>query len=157
LVNTNLRGPFFGSVAAAKIMKESGTVGAIINISSCAAKLMLPFHSCYTMVKGGLEALTRQLAFELAPDVRVNCIAAGATSTDRNRVYDVRFDERWAAITPAGRVARVEDYVGPCIFLASDQSRFMTGQVLNVDGGWTLKGENPDMARYDFSEERKRN
>ena len=99
------------------------------------------------MVKGGLEALTRQLAFELAPDVRVNCIAAGATGTDRDRGYDIRFDERWAAITPAGRVGQVE---------ASDDSIFMTRQILNVDGGWTLKGENPAMARYDFSAKRKR-
>jgi NAD(P)-dependent dehydrogenase (short-subunit alcohol dehydrogenase family) len=156
LVNTNLRGPFFGSIAAGKIMKESKTVGTIINISSCAAKLMLPFHSCYTMVKGGLEALTRQLAFEMAPHVRVNCIAPGATSTERNQGYDLQFDEKWSAVTPAGRVAQVEDYVGPCVFLASDHSRFMTGQILNVDGGWTLKGENPEMAGYDLSAERTR-
>lgn len=155
LVNTNLRGPFFGSIAAARKMREHAG-GSIINISSCATGLTIPFHSAYTMVKGGLEALTRQLAFELAPRVRVNCIAPGATSTDRNRGYDVNYDSRWAAITPAGRVAQVEDYVGACVFLASDDSSFVTGQVLRVDGGWTLKGQSPDMSDYDLSKERKR-
>ena len=85
----------------------------------------------------------------------MNCIAPGATSSDRNRVYDSHFDEKWAAITPAGRVGQVEDYVGPCVFLASDDSRFVTEQILNV-GGWTLKGENPEMTHYDFAAERTR-
>ncbi len=155
LVDTSLRGPFFGSIAAARKMRGHGG-GSIINISSCATGLMIPLHSAYTMVKGGLEALTRQLAFELAPHVRVNCIAPGATSTDRNRGYDANYDSRWGSVTPAGRVARVEDYVGPCAFLAGDESAFMTGQLLRVDGGWTLKGQSPDMSDYDLSEERKR-
>jgi NAD(P)-dependent dehydrogenase (short-subunit alcohol dehydrogenase family) len=155
LVGTSLRGPFFGSIAAARKMGSYGG-GSIINISSCATGLMIPLHSGYTMVKGGLEALTRQLAFELAPQVRVNCLAPGATSTDRNRKYDVNFDSKWASITPAGRVAHVEDYVGPCVFLAGDESAFMTGQILRVDGGWTLKGHCPDMSDYDLSDERKR-
>ena len=91
VVNTNLRGPFFGSVAAARKMQEQGS-GSIINISSIAARLMIPAHSSYTMAKGGLEALTRQLALELAPEVRVNAIAPTATSTERNRGYDPDFD-----------------------------------------------------------------
>lgn len=155
VVNTNLRGPFFGSVAAAhKMLEHDG--GAIINISSIAAKMMIPFHSSYTMAKGGLEALTRQMALELAPKIRVNVIAPTATSTERNRGYDPNYDQKWAMITPAGRVASVEDYVGPCVFLASDDAAFVTGQILYVDGGWTLQGYTPDMSNYDFSEDRTR-
>jgi glucose 1-dehydrogenase len=155
VVDTNLRGPFFGSVAAARKMLERGS-GSIINISSCAAKLMISFHSSYAMAKGGLENLTRQMALELAPKVRVNAIAPAPTSSERNRGYDPDYDKKWGAVIPSGRVATVEDYFGPCIFLASDDSAFVTGQILNVDGGWTLQGYTPDMSTYDFRKERKR-
>ena len=155
VVNTNLRGPFFGSVAAARKMQEQGS-GSIINISSIAAKLMIPAHSSYTMAKGGLEALTRQLALELAPSVRVNAIAPTATSTERNRGYDPDFDKKWNAITPAGRLAYVEDYVGPCVFLASEDAAMVTGQIIYVDGGWTLQGFTPDMSNFDFAQDRER-
>lgn len=149
VVNTNLRGPFFGSVAAARRMLDNGG-GSIINISSCAAKLMIQFHSTYAMAKGGLENLTRQLALELAPKVRVNAIAPAPTSTERNRSYDPDYDQKWGAKIPAKRVAFVEDYVGPCVFLAGDDAKFVTGQILNVDGGWTLQGCTPDTSGYDF-------
>jgi NAD(P)-dependent dehydrogenase (short-subunit alcohol dehydrogenase family) len=155
VIDTNLRGPFFGSVAAAHKMLEHGG-GSIVNISSCASKLMVEFHSSYAMAKGGLENLTRQLALELAPHIRVNAIAPAATSTERNRGYDPDYERKWGSVIPAGRVAYVEDYVGPCVFLASDDSAFLTGQILNVDGGWTLKGCTPDMANSDFSQERSR-
>jgi NAD(P)-dependent dehydrogenase (short-subunit alcohol dehydrogenase family) len=155
VVNTNLRGPFFGSVAAASKMAERGG-GSIINISSCAARLMLPFHSAYSMAKGGLEALTRQLALELAPNIRVNAIAPGPTSTERNLGYDPEFDRRWAAIIPAGRIGFVEDYAAICVFLASEDSAFVTGQVIGVDGGWTVKGYPCDMSKSDFSKDRTR-
>lgn len=155
VVDTNLRGPFFGSVAAARKMLEHGG-GSIINISSCAAKLMVQFHSSYAMAKGGLENLTRQLALELAPQIRVNAIAPAPTSTERNRGYDADYERKWGVVIPAGRVAQTEDYVGPCVFLASDDSAFLTGQILNVDGGWTLRGCTPDMSHSDFSQERAR-
>jgi NAD(P)-dependent dehydrogenase (short-subunit alcohol dehydrogenase family) len=155
IVNTNLRGPFFGSVAASKKMLEHGG-GSIINVSSLAARLMVPFHSAYTMAKGGLESLTRQLALELAPKIRVNAIAPGATSSERNRGYDARFDDKWASVTPLGRVAYATDYIAPCVFLASDDSAFITGQILDISGGWTLQGVRPDMSGFDFSKERQR-
>ena len=154
VVDTNLRGPLFGSAAAARYMSLRG--GSIINISSCAARMMVPFHAVYTMAKGGLEALTRQLALELAPSIRVNAIAPGPTSTERNRGYDPEYDEKWKCVIPAGRVGCVEDYVGPCVFLASDDSAFITGQIIGVDGGWTIRGYPPDLSRSDFSKDRQR-
>lgn len=153
VINTNLRGAFFTTVAAAEVMPRGG---AVINISSCAATLMVDCHSIYTTSKGGLEAMTRQLALELAPKVRVNAIAPAATSTERNWEYDSRFDETWRAVTPLGRVATPEDYVAPVVFLASDASEFVTGEILHVDGGWTIKGHYPGMAEYDFGAERSR-
>lgn len=152
-LDTNLRGPFFASLAAAKHMNRKGG-GSIVNISSCAATLMIPYHAVYTAAKGGLEALTRQLALELAPEVRVNAIAPSPTSTERNRRYDPNYDASWGQVIPLGRVAYPEDFVGPLVFLASDQSGFLTGEVLHVDGGWTLKGDTPPMQDYDFVGER---
>jgi len=155
VVNTNLRGPFFGSVAAAKHMMEQGA-GSIINISSCAATLIVTGHSSYTMAKGGLEALTRQLAVEFAPKVRVNAIAPAPTSNERNRGYDPDYDAKWGACIPAGRIGYAEDYVGPAVFLASSDSAFLTGEILHTDGGWTLCGYTPDMSKADFSKDRQR-
>src|SRR5262249_26033961 len=110
----------------------------------------------YTASKGGLEALTRQLALELAPEVRINAIAPAPTSIERNRQYDPDYDENWGRVIPMGRVAVPEDYIGPLVFLASEASGFLTGPVLNVDGGWTLKGHTPDMDRYSYDTDRQR-
>lgn len=156
VVDTNLRGPFFGSAAAAKKMIAQGGGGSIINISSCAAKVIIPHHSSYTMAKGGLEALTRQLAIELAPHVRVNAIAPAPTSNERNRGYDPDYDRKWASVSPLGRVAYPEDYVGAAVFLASEASALLTGQILRMDGGWTLIGFTPDLSNFDFSKDRAR-
>jgi len=153
VINTNLRGAFFATVAAAEAMGERGSV---INISSCAATLMVADHAVYTTSKGGLEAMTRQLALELAPSVRVNAIAPAATSMERNWEYDPDFDRSWSEVTPMARVATPQDYVAPLAFLASEASAFVTGEILHVDGGWTLKGDYPAMAHYDFDAERRR-
>ena len=94
--------------------------------------------------------MTRQFAVDLAPKVRVNVVGPYATSNARNRGYDADFDKKWGSVNPMGRVAYPEDYVGPCVFLASDDAAFVTGQILYVDGGWTLQGYTPDMAGFDF-------
>ena len=155
VVNTNLAGTFFGSAAAARHML-SGRGGAIVNVSSCAATLMVPYHSVYTMSKGGVEALTRQLALELAPDIRVNCISPAPTSTERNRQYNIDYDKHWGEVIPMTRVAYPEDMVGAVAFFISEKSSYVTGQVLQVDGGWTLKGHTPDLDQEDFSSDRQR-
>ena len=155
VVNTNLKGTYFASAAAVGHM-QNNRGGSIVNVSSCAASLMVPFHSVYTMSKGGVEALTRQLAVELAPQVRVNCISPAPTSTDRNRGYDPHYDEHWGAIIPMQRVAQPEDMVGAVAFLTSAHASFITGQILQVDGGWTLKGHTPDLTQEDFSADRLR-
>ena len=59
-------------------------------------------------------------------------------------------------MTPAGRVAVPQDYVGPTVFLVSDAARMVTGQLLYVDGGWTLQGRSPDQSDFDFSSDRER-
>jgi 3-oxoacyl-[acyl-carrier protein] reductase len=153
VIDTNLRGAFFTTTAAVEAMGEKG---AVINISSCAARLMVAYHAVYTTSKGGLEAMTRQLALELAPRIRVNAIAPAATSMERNWEYDPGFDRSWEEVTPMGRVAMPEDYIGALVFLASDASSFVTGEILHVDGGWTIKGDYPGMSDYDFDTDRRR-
>jgi NAD(P)-dependent dehydrogenase (short-subunit alcohol dehydrogenase family) len=155
VVNTNMRGTFFTSIYAGRRMLEQGS-GSIINLSSCAVALQIEWHSVYTMSKGGIEALTAQLAIEFAPTVRVNAIAPAPTQVERSLIYDPDLDRKWAPVMPMGRVALPADYVGPLVFLASDHSGFLTGEVLHVDGGWSLKGAAPSMAELDLSEERVR-
>jgi 3-oxoacyl-[acyl-carrier protein] reductase len=154
VMNTNVRGTFFTTMAAVEAMVERGSV---INLSSCAARLMVAYHAVYTTSKGAVEAMTRQLALELAPrGVRVNAIAPAATSMERNWEYDPDFDRSWEEVTPLGRVATPEDYVAPLVFLASDASAFVTGEILHVDGGWTIKGDYPGMEHYDLGTDRRR-
>ncbi len=95
---------------------------------------MIRDHSLYTTAKGGLEALTQQLAFEYAPrfastrSLPPRREPLARTNTTRSN------DEKWRALIPMGRVGRPEDYVGSVVFLASELSAFMTGELLHIDG-----------------------
>lgn len=155
VVDTNLRGTFFASQAAARHMLRTGG-GSIINVSSCAATLTALYHSLYTMTKAGIEALTKALALELAPTVRVNAVAPGPTTVERSLQYDPDFESKWGAVVPLGRTARPTDIVGPVAFLASDLARYVTGAVLHVDGGWTVQGTTPAMDEFDVTADQRR-
>jgi 3-oxoacyl-[acyl-carrier protein] reductase len=156
VVNTVLKGPFFRSLFAAAVMKARGS-GSIINISSIAVSGIMPFHGAYTMAKGGLESMTRQMALDFSPEIRVNAVAPGATLTDRNLRYSEGFGEKWSRVTPLGRVLLPNDYVGVVSFLASHEAAMITGQVLYVDGGWSILGHGPDMGEFDFSSDKETN
>jgi NAD(P)-dependent dehydrogenase (short-subunit alcohol dehydrogenase family) len=113
--------------------------GSIVNISSLAARLSMANLPAYSAAKGGVEAFTRASAKELAPEIRVNAIAPGFVITPQNEdTYAdgtekrTRIDER----TPLGRVAEREEIVGAAIYLASDASSYVTGEVVTVDGGF---------------------
>lgn len=116
-----------------------GDGGAIINISSLAARLSMVNLPAYSAAKGGVEAFTRASAKELAPAIRVNAIAPGFVITPQNvETYAPgtekrqRIDKR----TPLGRVAEREEMVGAAVYLASDAASYVTGEVLTVDGGF---------------------
>jgi NAD(P)-dependent dehydrogenase (short-subunit alcohol dehydrogenase family) len=144
VVDTNLKGTFFCSTEAARLMRAAGG-GSIVNVSTVVAARALRNLSAYAASKGGINALTIQLAGELGGDgIRVNAIAPGATNVERNLADDPQYVEHWAPLIPLGRVAEPEDMIGPAVFLASDQSAYVTGQVLYVDGGWTVAGKFPD-------------
>lgn len=154
VMDTNLRGPFLASVAAAEAMTSGGV---IINVSSCTATLAGAYPQVvYTTSKGGVEVMTRQLAIELAPKVRVNALAPGATAIERTLEYGPMFRESWGQIVPLGRVAEPRDYIPPLVFLASDASAYMTGQTLHVDGGWSIQGNYPDRSLFNFTGDRQR-
>jgi NAD(P)-dependent dehydrogenase (short-subunit alcohol dehydrogenase family) len=143
VLDTNLKGTFFCSLEAAKLMRRARG-GSIVNVSSVVGSRGMKNLSAYGASKGGINALTVHLAVELAPhNIRVNAFAPGATNVERNLADDPRYLEIWAPLIPLGRVADPDDMVGPCVFFASDDSRFVTGQLLYVDGGWTATSPYP--------------
>ncbi len=115
--------------------------GAIVNIvSDLVERPVVPYHD-YTTAKSALVGFSRNLAAEFGPmGIRVNCVAPGLVyPTAASHAAREAFREEIAAATPLRRIARPEDVAGAVLFLASDWSRFMTGQVLFVDGGLVMK------------------
>ncbi|OVE85848.1 SDR family NAD(P)-dependent oxidoreductase [Natronolimnobius baerhuensis] len=113
--------------------------GSIINISSLAARLAMGNLPAYSAAKGGVEAFTRASAKELSPEIRVNAIAPGFFITPQNQDTYAEGTEKREKIddrTPLGRVGNREELIGATIYLASDASSFVTGEVLTVDGGF---------------------
>lgn len=137
----NLRAVFLCAREEGRIMISQGT-GSIINTASMSASVIVhPQPQCaYNASKSGVVGLTRSLAAEWASyNVRVNAISPGYTLTELVRQEPIAsMHDQWKRLTPMGRLGEVEDICGALIFLASDASRFMTGQDLIVDGGYTL-------------------
>jgi NAD(P)-dependent dehydrogenase (short-subunit alcohol dehydrogenase family) len=141
IVDVNLSGAFHCSQLAAREMVAAGRGGAIISISSVAGAIGIPQLAAYGAAKAGLNQLTRILAVEWAPyRIRVNAIApgylenimVGAEAAHADPAKEAAIRER----TPLGRRARLEELVGPVVFLASDAASYVTGAVLAVDGGY---------------------
>lgn len=115
--------------------------GCIVNISTNLVEHpVVPYHD-YTTAKASLVAFSRNLASELGPfGIRVNCVAPGLVyPTDSSGDTQESFRDALIAATPLRRIARPQDIAGPVLFLASDWSGFMTGQVLFVDGGLVMR------------------
>jgi glucose 1-dehydrogenase len=144
VLDTNLRGTFFCSLAAARWMRDTGTAGAIVNVSTNCAQLGVKNLVAYATSKAGLHGLTKQLAIELAPlGIRVNTFAPGPVNVDRNLRDDPDYRRVWGAMIPLGRTAEPDEMIGPALFLASQDSSYVTGQTFYVDGGWTVQGRIP--------------
>ncbi|MBU4299872.1 MAG: 3-oxoacyl-ACP reductase family protein [Nanoarchaeota archaeon] len=137
-VSVDLKGTFFCSQAAAKVMKKGGK---IINISSIAGVVGFAQLAPYCASKGGVIELTRELALELAPDLAVNGIGPGVIETDMTKdlLADKKTRDGLLASIPMGRAGKPEEIAKAAVFLASDDSSYMTGQTIFVDGGWTVK------------------
>jgi NAD(P)-dependent dehydrogenase (short-subunit alcohol dehydrogenase family) len=146
VLDTNLTGAWYVAQAAARRMveqfKADGEGGAIVNISSLLGIRTNPGVIAYNAAKAGLDMVTRQMASELARNgVRVNSLAPGYILTDLNRAYfESEPGKALTARVPMRRLGLPDDLVGPLLFLASDASRYVTGQVLVVDGGHAVAG-----------------
>ncbi len=116
-----------------------GGGGTIVLVSSTAGQRGEPFHADYAATKGAVIALAKSLAVELAPGIRVNCVAPGWVDTEM-AAGALSKDRTIAKAIPLGRVAAPEDIAGPIVFLCSGLARHITGEILNVNGGSVLCG-----------------
>jgi 3alpha(or 20beta)-hydroxysteroid dehydrogenase len=131
VVEIDLLGVVWGLKHGAAHLRDGASV---ILTSSIAAELGTLTEGVYGAAKAGVVALARSAAIELGPrGIRVNAVQPGPTATEMNQMPDALF----RLITPLGRKGQVEDLVGVYVFFASDASRYVTGQALNVDGGLT--------------------
>src|SRR4029077_10714007 len=140
VVEIDLLGVVWGLKHGAAHLRDGASV---ILTSSIAAELGTLTEGVYGAAKAGVVALARSTAIELGPrGIRVNAVQPGPTATEMNPMPDALF----RLITPLGRKGQVEDLVGVYVFFASDASRYVTGQALNVDGGLTA-GITPGVLR----------
>ncbi len=140
VVDTNLKGAWLMAQEVARHMVRLGHGGSIINIASLAGLVAVKQLAAYCASKAGLIQLTRALAIELAPhDIRVNAIAPGYFETEMNQEYlSGPAGKRLVERLPLRRLGEAADLDGALLLLASDDSRYMTGGVITVDGGHTL-------------------
>ena len=134
LFDSNARAPFFLSQAAAPFLRRQQ--GCIVNIADIFGQTPKPQHTLYCMAKAALIMMTKSLALELAPDVRVNAIAPGAILWPESGKPDAEKDAIVQA-TPLARMGDVGDICQTAAWLI-EQARFTTGQVIAVDGGRSL-------------------
>lgn len=138
----NVRGPFLCLAGALPFLRLSKHA-SVVNLSSTAGQRGEPFYSGYAASKGAIISATKAWATELAPEIRVNCVAPGWVDTDMSAAA-LRDDPDSRGMIEAGipmqRVATAEDVAGPIVFLASPLARHVTGEVLNVNGGSVLVG-----------------
>jgi len=138
-LDVNLTGAYTCAHEAADHLQARG--GCVVNVASVGGVVGLPRQHPYVASKHGLVGITRSMALDWAPDVRVNAVAPGYVATEFIAEAIEREDirESLLARTPLDRFADPEELAGPAVFLASDAASYVTGAVLAVDGGWTAR------------------
>jgi 3-oxoacyl-[acyl-carrier protein] reductase len=135
VIDTNLGGPFWMTRAIARPMMKARS-GRIINMSSAAGRMGNAGQANYAAAKAGLIGLTKTTARELASrGITCNAIAPGLITTDLTADLPEAATEALKGLTPLGYVGSVEDVAAAAVYFASDEARYVTGQVLGVDGG----------------------
>lgn len=140
VLSVNLGGAYTCARAAGERLLE-GDGGSVINVASVGGLVGLPRQHPYVASKHGLVGLTKSLALDWAPDVRVNAVAPGYVSTELTEPIEAN-ESLYESIldrTPLDRFAAPEEVAGPALFLASDMASYVTGSCLVVDGGWTAR------------------
>jgi NAD(P)-dependent dehydrogenase (short-subunit alcohol dehydrogenase family) len=144
MIAVNLKGPLFMAKHAVQAMLRQGDGGAIVNIASATVTRARRDLPVYIATKGAVAALTRSLAIDFAGDgIRANCVSPSATETPMLREHyrtapdgDAEYRRNIAGV-PLQRLATPQEIAHAILFLASDESSYVTGQVLGVDGGST--------------------
>jgi len=151
MLAVNLTGPMLVTKHAAAHLEASGH-GAIVNVGSIEGDRCNPHHAAYAATKSGVHGLTRATAIDLGPmNIRCNAIAPGWIDTPLNASYVDSHPDRDAVIAelaklhPIGRVGAPADVADVVVWLASDESRFVTGQVITIDGGRTVRPPLPSI------------
>jgi len=148
VLSVNLKGTFLASLRAAHVMAHHHQ-GVIINMSSGGASHSHRGMAAYDAAKGGIEALTRATALDLAPyGIRVNALVPG--SIDTQGMSTETKQERGMTV-PLGRVGEPEDLAGPAVFLASDDASYITGHLIVVDGGLLSQQRPPQVDIFPLS------
>lgn len=136
---TNVKGVFFTGQAVARYMVDQGIKGTIVNTASVASEIISPTTSIYAASKGAVKQLTKVMAFELADHgIRVNCFGPGATATrmtEKSRANPERMEWFYSQF-PIKRLGEPEEQANVALFLASEESSYMTGELVICDGGW---------------------
>ena len=141
MLEVNLKGTFMCAQVAAREMVKLGR-GAIVNVSSHSSLLGSTGRSAYAASKGGIDAMTRVMAVDLAQfGIRVNSIAPGPIDTPRIRKqHNEERSQAWLRAVPLGRIGEPEEIASVAAFLASEDASYVTGQTIAVDGGFTVAG-----------------
>ncbi|PWI49321.1 oxidoreductase [Candidatus Heimdallarchaeota archaeon B3_Heim] len=135
VLSVNLTGVFLVAQAAAKMMLE-GSGGVILNMGSTNGIMGYPFYASYNASKAGVIELTKSLALELAPTIRVNAVCPGFILTPMQEAeYTPEMLRDFESKIPLGRLGKPEEVAGLFAFLASDDAKYLTGQTFVIDGG----------------------
>ena len=140
VIDTDLTGVFNTSRASIiTFLKQKS--GNIVNVSSMSGIHPLPGQTNYAAAKAGVIGLTKSLAKEVAPyNIRVNAVAPGFISSDMTAALDEKYKKRLNEVIPAGRFGTPEEVAEVVLFLLSDEARYITGEVIQIDGGLGLLG-----------------
>lgn len=137
VIAVNLRGVFLGMKHAIPLMRDRG--GAIVNTASIAGSVVMPTMPAYCAAKAGVMQITKVAAVENAPErIRVNAICPGVIRTQMVADLPAEWIAGLEQVTPAGRIAEPVEVANLAVYLASDESPFLTGVSVNIDGGFTL-------------------
>lgn len=143
VMDINMHGVFYGTHRAVALMREVGEGGSVINMSSICGQVGVPGCSAYAATKGGVRMLSKTVAIECAAEkIRVNTLHPGMIMTNIQKAaieenpanYDI-----FVAAIPMGYIGEPEDVANCALFLASDESRYITGAELTIDGGITAQ------------------